>query len=254
MACYFPAVPLCRPAPLPPFNSSDCRPAPLWRSSVLFSRCRRPPPRPRLRTLHGYLKAKPVARRLVSETLKATLPLPAFSQPGVSNTQTHRRETGCGRMDLNAYLRRVGITAAAPPSLAALRELHRQHLLSVPFESLSIHIGERIILDPALLYEKIVVRRRGGFCCENNGLFLWVLQELGYQPRVLSAQLPRGRLTYMGWKLITTVYTTGGGSVRTKEDLREDEIPDLLRDKFGIVLNGTLVPKDDDMALPPLVA
>ncbi|KAG8431695.1 hypothetical protein GDO86_020453 [Hymenochirus boettgeri] len=92
-------------------------------------------------------------------------------------------------MNLESYLQRVGIGAPKPPSLDALRELHQQHLFSVPFESLSIHSGERIVLDQALLFNKIVVRRRGGFCYENNGLFLWVLQVSGYQPAILSARV-----------------------------------------------------------------
>ncbi|XP_075037546.1 arylamine N-acetyltransferase, pineal gland isozyme NAT-3-like [Mixophyes fleayi] len=270
-------------------------------------------------------------------------------------------------MDLNLYLQRVGITELTPdsstPSLSALRELHRHHVLSVPFESLSIHSGEKIILDTNWIYEKIVLRKRGGFCCENNGLFLWVLQELGYQPLVLSARVrdttsgvygpsfdhmiltvelegrrwlcdvgfgegivdpfrletgweeeqdsgvfrlrvegkqwylermdddvwrslykftleerrfedfremceyhqtspcsllvckslcsllvPGGRLTYLGHRLISTEYTKGGGSVKTTQELTEDEIPGQLREKFGIVLNRKLVPKDEMLA------
>ncbi|KAM8962488.1 arylamine N-acetyltransferase 2-like [Pelodytes ibericus] len=265
-------------------------------------------------------------------------------------------------MDIKAYLQRVGIAATTVPSLVALSKLHSQHLLSIPFESLSIHCGEKIILDPALLYEKIVVKRRGGFCYENNGLFLWVLQVLGYNPRVLSArvknpvtqvfgppydhmiltvelegrrwlcdvgygegikkpfpieagweedqdgrrlrireeqeewflevkedegwkilykftlkechfedfksmceyqqtspnsifynksfcslQLAHGRVTYMGNRLIHTDYTAGGGQVKTTQHVTDEEIPDVLRDTFGIVLSNKLIPKDEEI-------
>ncbi|XP_063789091.1 arylamine N-acetyltransferase, pineal gland isozyme NAT-3-like [Pseudophryne corroboree] len=274
-------------------------------------------------------------------------------------------------MDLNLYLQRIGIRELKPdfstPSLSALREIHRRHLFSVPFESLSMHIGEKIILDTLWIYQKIVLRKRGGFCFENNGLFLWVLQELGYQPLVLSArvrspatgvygppfdhmilsvelegrrwlcdvgfgegildpfpleaaweqeqdsgvfrlrveaeewyleskedndqwsslykftleerrfedfremcdyyqtstscsffcksfcslQLPDGRLTYIGRKLVSTEYIKGGGSVKTTKELSEEEIPDLLREKFGIVLSAAFVPKDEILAPNP---
>ncbi|XP_040297778.1 arylamine N-acetyltransferase, pineal gland isozyme NAT-10-like [Bufo bufo] len=263
-------------------------------------------------------------------------------------------------MDMKAYLQRVNLTDTAPPSLSALRELHRHHVYSVPVEGLSIHSGERIIFDISWIYNKIVVRRRGGFCYENNGLFLWVLQQLGYKTQVLSArvrnqtygtyglpfdhmilmvevegrrwlcdvgygegivepfplevgweeeqdsgvyrlrvegeawymerkeddgwrslfkftlvertfedfremyeyqqtspdaffvrkslctlQLPHGRLTYMGHRLISTKYIKGGRSVKTTQELTEEEIPGVLRDKFEIVLSGKLIPKDD---------
>ncbi|XP_069840521.1 arylamine N-acetyltransferase, pineal gland isozyme NAT-3-like [Dendropsophus ebraccatus] len=267
-------------------------------------------------------------------------------------------------MDLKAYLQRVNLTDTGPPSLSALQELHRHHVLSVPFESLSIHSGEKIILDMSWIYDKIVVRGRGGFCYENNGLFSWLLQQLGYQPRVLEArvmnpkngtyglpfdhmiltvelegkrwlcdvgfgdgiiepipleagreekqdssvfrlrvegdewhmerkeeevwrclykftlkectfedfremceyhqtspssffvqksicslQLPHGRLTYVGHRLISTEYTKEGGSVKTTRVLTDEEIPGILRDKFGIVLSGKLIPKDEDIVI-----
>ncbi|XP_018415567.1 PREDICTED: arylamine N-acetyltransferase 2-like [Nanorana parkeri] len=269
-------------------------------------------------------------------------------------------------MDLKAYFKRVNMTDSGPPSLSALRELHRHHVLSVPAENLDIHSGGKIILEMPWIYEKIVVRKRGGICYESNGLFLWVLEELGYHPKVLSArvrnkisceygpqfdhlvtmvelegrrwlcdvgfgegiidpipledgweeeqdngvfrlrvetktwylerkdgnlwrslfsftldeytfedfkemceyhqtspssiftckslcslQLLRGRLTYMGHRLITTEFTPGGGCVKSTRDLTDDEIPDLLRDRFGIVLKGKLIPKDEDI-IPPM--
>ncbi|XP_068121851.1 arylamine N-acetyltransferase, pineal gland isozyme NAT-3-like [Hyperolius riggenbachi] len=95
-------------------------------------------------------------------------------------------------MDLNDYFQRIGLPELAAesltPSLSLLQKLHLHHVLSIPFESLSIHIGEKITLDLHCIYQKIVQRRRGGFCYEHNGLFMWVLQELGYQPQVLSAR------------------------------------------------------------------
>ncbi|XP_043373002.1 arylamine N-acetyltransferase, pineal gland isozyme NAT-10-like isoform X1 [Dermochelys coriacea] len=84
------------------------------------------------------------------------------------------------RMDVGAYLSRIGYQGPTEPTLETLRGLHRCHLFSVPFESLSVHCGEPITLVLPLLYHKIVRRRRGGFCYENNGLFLWLLRALGF--------------------------------------------------------------------------
>jgi N-hydroxyarylamine O-acetyltransferase len=99
-----------------------------------------------------------------------------------------------GRRDPRAYLERIACTpAAAPatqaPSLPLLAALHEAHLLAVPFENLSIHYGQPIILDEAALYDKVVRRRRGGFCYELNGLFAWLLRGLGYTVDLLSAEV-----------------------------------------------------------------
>ncbi len=81
-----------------------------------------------------------------------------------------------------AYLSRIGMpTQVGPPNVALLRELHLCHLRSVPFENLSIHLGEPIILTDDALVDKIVWRRRGGFCYELNGAFAALLDGLGFR-------------------------------------------------------------------------
>lgn len=102
--------------------------------------------------------------------------------------------TQSGRCDPRAYLERIAYTHAAAPAIQApalplLAALHEAHLLAVPFENLSIHYGQPIILDEAALYDKIVRRRRGGFCYELNGLFAWLLRRLGYTVDLLSAEV-----------------------------------------------------------------
>jgi len=63
------------------------------------------------------------------------------------------------------------------------------HLLAVPFENLSIHRREPIVLSDDALFEKIVQRRRGGFCYELNGLFAALLRALGFNVTMLSAEV-----------------------------------------------------------------
>lgn len=90
-------------------------------------------------------------------------------------------------MDIDAYLKRINYRGSLAPTAQTLRELQVAHLLTVPFENLSIHSAEPIILDDDALFEKIVVRRRGGFCYELNGLFAALLRELGFKVAMLSA-------------------------------------------------------------------
>uniref|UniRef100_S4RWV6 arylamine N-acetyltransferase n=1 Tax=Petromyzon marinus TaxID=7757 RepID=S4RWV6_PETMA len=92
-------------------------------------------------------------------------------------------------MDVGAYLERIRFVGSTAPSAASLRALHRAHVLSVPFESLSIHCGEPITLDLEKIYRKLVKKRRGGFCYENNGLFSWLLRQLGFQVTLCSARV-----------------------------------------------------------------
>lgn len=92
-------------------------------------------------------------------------------------------------MDVDAYLDRIGATRPPAPTGSALRALHEAHLAAVPFENLSIHLGEPIALDEDALFDKIVKRRRGGFCYELNGAFAVVLEALGYTVTRLGARV-----------------------------------------------------------------
>ncbi|GAA2228672.1 MULTISPECIES: arylamine N-acetyltransferase family protein [Kitasatospora] len=98
-------------------------------------------------------------------------------------------ETRIDASSADAYLDRIGATRPSRPDADALRELHQRHLRSVPFENLSIHLGEDIVLEPKALVEKVTVARRGGFCYELNGAFAALLSELGYPVSLLSARV-----------------------------------------------------------------
>ncbi|KAM9494479.1 arylamine N-acetyltransferase, pineal gland isozyme NAT-10-like isoform 1-T2 [Clarias gariepinus] len=93
-------------------------------------------------------------------------------------------------MDLQEYFRRIGFSKVhEKPDLATLRIIHKLHVMSIPFENLSIHCGERNTLDLNIIYEKIVRNSRGGWCCENNLLFSWVLREMGYKYTTLGSKV-----------------------------------------------------------------
>jgi N-hydroxyarylamine O-acetyltransferase len=92
-------------------------------------------------------------------------------------------------MRVQYYLERINYFGPTVPAADVLRDLHLAHLQSVPFENLDIHLGRPITLSEAYLYEKIVVHRRGGFCYELNGLFAWLLRELGFDVTLLSSRV-----------------------------------------------------------------
>ncbi len=95
-------------------------------------------------------------------------------------------------MDRSAYLARIGYQGALTPSIETLRGLHRAHVMTVPFENLDIHLGRAISLDPADLFRKIVVDRRGGYCFELNGLFALLLEDVGFAVTRLAARVSSG--------------------------------------------------------------
>ncbi|XP_029955756.1 arylamine N-acetyltransferase 1-like [Salarias fasciatus] len=280
------------------------------------------------------------------------------------------------QMDVGKYLSRIGFEPQSESTVETLRSVHIRHLLSVPIENLTVHSGGLVRLDLPLLFDKIVNQRRGGFCCENNGLFSWLLTRLGFQVTLLSGQVkskytgcygppfdhlvlmvviegrrwlcdvgfgsagfsvplsldaadpqeqghrvyrireetgmhylewqsdesssgpkdwdalykftleprslgdfsemwiydqtspssiffsksfctllkPGGRVTYIGRRLITETFPTEatGEVVKTIKELKDEEIPLILAEIFGIVLPSPLIPKDEDVRPPDI--
>ncbi len=94
-------------------------------------------------------------------------------------------------MKIEDYLQRINYTGSLEPAPETLRALQLAHLMSVPFENLSIHSNEPVVLDEDALFTKIVERRRGGFCYECNGLFAGLLRALGFDVKMLAAGVAR---------------------------------------------------------------
>ncbi|MGP3638264.1 arylamine N-acetyltransferase family protein [Streptomyces sp. 24-1644] len=90
---------------------------------------------------------------------------------------------------VDAYLERIGAARPARADAAALRELQLRHLTAVPFENLSVHYGEDIVLEEDALLDKVVGARRGGFCYELNGAFAFLLRALGFRVTLLQARV-----------------------------------------------------------------
>ena len=96
-------------------------------------------------------------------------------------------------VDLAAYFNRIGYRGPAEPTVETLRALVAGHNRSIPFENLDPLLGIPVAdLSAAALTDKLVSRRRGGYCYEHNGLMGYVLDALGFGVERLS-----GRVVWM---------------------------------------------------------
>jgi len=84
------------------------------------------------------------------------------------------------RLDLDAYLRRIGHAGDLEPTARTLSALHRAHVAAIPFENLDIVLGRGITVDLDGVQTKLVERRRGGYCFEHGVLFAAALERLGF--------------------------------------------------------------------------
>jgi N-hydroxyarylamine O-acetyltransferase len=92
-------------------------------------------------------------------------------------------------MDIQLYLDRINYKSQVSVRKEVLFELQAAHLLSIPFENLDIHYQNKIKLDIDLIYKKIVINRRGGFCYELNGLFYHLLKNIGFDVQMISGRV-----------------------------------------------------------------
>lgn len=93
-------------------------------------------------------------------------------------------------LDLAGYFERIGYRGAADPTLEVLQDLVTAHTQAIPFENLDPLLGVPIDdLSPETLTDKLVHRRRGGYCYEHNGLMGEVLAEVGFEVRRFGARV-----------------------------------------------------------------
>jgi arylamine N-acetyltransferase len=96
-------------------------------------------------------------------------------------------------LDLNGYFDRINYGGPAAPNLEVLQALMTAHTSSIPFENLDPLMGVPVDdLSPQALTDKLVNRRRGGYCYEQNGLLGYALAEIGFRVRRLA-----GRVVWM---------------------------------------------------------
>jgi N-hydroxyarylamine O-acetyltransferase len=110
-------------------------------------------------------------------------------------------------MQLSAYLDRIHYSGSLDLTYETLAGIHRAHQLSIPYENLDIHLGRYMPLEEAYLFDKMVIRRRGGWCYEMNGLLAWALREVGFNVTLLAGAIARetGDSTATGNHLVLRV-------------------------------------------------
>jgi len=94
-------------------------------------------------------------------------------------------------MRLADYIERIGYQGPLAVTHECLAGIHRCQALAVPYENLDVQLGHPLDQDIARIYDKIVRRRRGGWCYEVNGLLQWALQTIGFDVMRLSAGVHR---------------------------------------------------------------
>ncbi|HET9900033.1 MAG TPA: arylamine N-acetyltransferase [Actinomycetes bacterium] len=133
---------------------------------------------------------------------------------------------GIEQLDLEAYLRRIGV---AEPTL---RSVHEGHVLSIPFENIDVLLGNVPPLDLPSLQDKLVRRKRGGYCFEHNHLYAAALERLGFtvsrllgRPMLGGPPLPSRThmilVAYQDGEPYLTDVGWGGGGLLEPMPLRE---------------------------------
>ena len=110
------------------------------------------------------------------------------------------------------YLDALGVQPSEP-GLPFLAELTRAHVATLPFSSIGPRLGDDLPLDAESLLDRIVVRGRGGYCFEQNGLMLEALRELGFEARIQLARVIHNQDVHPGLTHRVTLVTVDGQDV-----------------------------------------
>ncbi len=92
-------------------------------------------------------------------------------------------------INLNSYLRRIKFSGDLTPTFDLLNRITEAHAKAIPFENIDAVLGIPIQLSPEAIFEKLVTNDRGGYCFEQNGLLLSVLETLGFHVRPVSGRV-----------------------------------------------------------------
>jgi len=140
-----------------------------------------------------------------------------------------RRKKGGIDIFVKQYLKRIGYEGEPKADLATLSELQHGHLMSVPYENLDILRNIPLSLDTDDLFDKIVARKRGGYCFELNALFCRLLDEIGFKTANFFARflfgeqkVPMRRHRVMGVDIKGELYLAdvGVGSISPEYPLK----------------------------------
>ena len=81
---------------------------------------------------------------------------------------------------LPRYFARIGYSGAVAPTWDVLAALQAAPIAAIPFEAIDALTGAGVDIGADAIDAKLIGQRRGGYCFEQNGLFLRVLQAIGF--------------------------------------------------------------------------
>lgn len=90
---------------------------------------------------------------------------------------------------LAAYLDRIGLDAPVWATREGLEQAMTAHLGAIPFENLDVFLGRDSADGIEAIHAKLVTRRRGGWCYEQNGLLGWALAQMGFEVMPVAARV-----------------------------------------------------------------
>ena len=110
----------------------------------------------------------------------------------------------------NEYLQRINLDTEISPTLECLEKLHSAQHRSIPFENFDIALGRSIDLAPEAVFNKLVGKKRGGYCFELNSLMLQALKYFGFDARALLGRVHiKGKVTGRGHQISLVSFSEG---------------------------------------------
>ena len=94
-------------------------------------------------------------------------------------------------MNIQHYFNRIGVEGPLRADLDCFRRLHRAHALTLTYENLDVQLGVPVTREIEAIFDKLVARRRGGWCYEMNGILGWALEEVGFEVKRLAGAVAR---------------------------------------------------------------
>ncbi|KAE9976437.1 hypothetical protein EG328_002619 [Venturia inaequalis] len=144
------------------------------------------------------------------------------------------------RINIPEALRIYDVSGLSPQAtLSYLKELQKHHLVSVPFENISLHYSpsRTVILHPEQLFRKIVHGGRGGYCMELNAVFGVLLRSLKYNLYPTGARAHDGR-EFGGWDHMLNLVTIGDSRYVVDVGFGSNYVPTtplrLIHDAAGV--------------------
>jgi N-hydroxyarylamine O-acetyltransferase len=150
---------------------------------------------------------------------------------------------------IDPYLKRIGLVRAPAADERGLKEVHAAQVFTIPFENLDIHLGRPVSLKPEDLVEKIVFRKRGGYCFELNGLLGLALRAIGFtlhpvlarvlyqlpEPTALTHEVLVVNLSGRDW-LADAGF--GGPGLRLPLEIQPDLVSEQYGDSYRLLRNS----------------